>query len=219
MVYLINYKPPSNGKLKDGKSEIKMKIAIIDYNAGNVQSVQFALERLGVESFLTSNTEEIIAADKVIFPGVGEASTTMQHLRNLGLDKVIPKLTQPVLGVCLGMQLLCEHSEENDTECLGIIPQKVVRFQPTNSNIKVPHMGWNIIMDLKSEIFSTELVDEYVYFVHSYYVELGEYTTATTDYIQPFSAALKKDNFYATQFHPERSGSIGSKVLENFIKI
>ena len=196
-----------------------MKIAIIDYNAGNVQSVQFALERLGVESFLTNNAAEIIAADKVIFPGVGEASTTMQHLRNLGLDKVIPKLIQPVLGVCLGMQLLCEHSEENDTKCLGIIPQKVVRFQPTISNIKVPHMGWNTIMDLKSKIFSTELTDEYVYFVHSYYVELGEYTTATTDYVQPFSAALKKDNFYATQFHPERSGSVGAKILENFVKI
>ena len=196
-----------------------MKIAIIDYNAGNVQSVQFALERLGVESFLTNQSEEILSADKVIFPGVGEASTTMQHLRNLGLDKIIPQLKQPVLGVCLGMQLLCEHSEENDTECLGIIPQKVIRFQPNDSNIKVPHMGWNTIGDLKSELFSAELAQEYVYFVHSYYVELGKYTVATTDYVQPFSAALQKDNFYATQFHPERSGSVGAKVLENFIKI
>jgi len=196
-----------------------MKIAIIDYNAGNVQSVQFALERLGVDSFLTNQAEEIITADKVIFPGVGEASTTMQHLRNLGLDKVIPQLKQPVLGVCLGMQLLCEHSEENDTPCLGIIPQKVVRFQPKDANIKVPHMGWNTISNLKSEIFSEEIAQEYVYFVHSYYVELGKYTTATTDYVQPFSAALQKDNFFATQFHPERSGSVGAKVLENFVKI
>ena len=196
-----------------------MKIAIIDYNAGNVQSVQFALNRLGVDSFLTNQPEEIIAADKVIFPGVGEASTTMQHLKTLGLDKVIPQLKQPVLGVCLGMQLLCEHSEENDTPCLGIIPQKVVRFRPEDSNIKVPHMGWNTILDLKSEIFSEEITQQYVYFVHSYYVELGKYTTATTDYVQPFSAALQKDNFFATQFHPERSGSVGAKILENFIKI
>ena len=196
-----------------------MKIAIIDYNAGNVQSVQFALERLGVESFLTNQSKEIIAADKVIFPGVGEASTTMQHLRNLGLDKVIPQLKQPVLGVCLGMQLLCEHSEENDTACLGIIPQKVIRFQPHDFNIKVPHMGWNTISDLKSEIFSEDIAQKYVYFVHSYYVELGKYTTATTDYVQPFSAALQKDNFFATQFHPERSGSVGARILENFVKI
>ena len=196
-----------------------MKIAIIDYNAGNVQSVQFALNRLGVDSFLTNQPEEIIAADKVIFPGVGEASTTMQHLKTLGLDKVIPQLKQPVLGVCLGMQLLCEHSEENDTPCLGIIPQKVVRFRPEDSNIKVPHMGWNTILDLKGKIFSEEITQEYVYFVHSYYVELGKYTTATTDYVQPFSAALQKDNFFATQFHPERSGSVGAKILENFIKI
>ena len=196
-----------------------MKIAIIDYNAGNVQSVQFALERLGVESFLTDQSEEISAADKVIFPGVGEASTTMEHLRKLGLDKVIPQLKQPVLGVCLGMQLLCEHSEENDTECLGIIPQQVVRFQPKDANIKVPHMGWNTIVDLKGELFSEKIPQQYVYFVHSYFVELGKYTVATTDYVQPFSAALQKDNFYATQFHPERSGSVGAKILENFIKI
>ena len=196
-----------------------MKIAIIDYNAGNVQSVQFALERLGVDSFLTNQSEEIAKADKVIFPGVGEASTTMQHLKNLGLDKMIPQLKQPVLGICLGMQLLCEHSEENDTPCLGIIPQRVVRFQPENANIKVPHMGWNTISNLKSEIFSEEISEEFVYFVHSYYVELGKHTIATTDYVQPFSAALQKDNFFATQFHPERSGSVGAKILENFVKI
>ena len=196
-----------------------MKIAIIDCNAGNVQSVQFALERLGVDSFLTNQSEEIAKADKVIFPGVGEASTTMQHLKNLGLDKMIPQLKQPVLGICLGMQLLCEHSEENDTLCLGIIPQRVVRFQPENANIKVPHMGWNTISNLKSEIFSEEISEEFVYFVHSYYVELGKYTIATTDYVQSFSAALQKDNFFATQFHPERSGSVGAKILENFVKI
>lgn len=196
-----------------------MKIAIIDYNAGNVQSVQFALERLGVDSFLTNQPGEIIKADKVIFPGVGEASTTMQHLKKLGLNQIIPQLKQPVLGVCLGMQLLCEYSEENDTTCLGIIPQKVVRFQPKNSNIKVPHMGWNTISNLQSKIFSKELTQQYVYFVHSYYVELGEFTTAITDYVQPFSSALQKDNFFATQFHPERSGSVGAKILENFVKI
>ena len=196
-----------------------MKVAIIDYNAGNVQSVQFALERLGINSFLTCNAAQISTADKVIFPGVGEASTTMEHLRKLGLDKVIPNLKQPVLGICLGMQLLCEYSEENDTTCLGIIPQKVVRFKPTNSTIKVPHIGWNTIDNVESQIFTKELNQSYVYFVHSYYVELGKHTVATTTYAQKFSAALQKDNFYATQFHPERSSSVGSTILENFIKL
>ncbi len=189
-------------------------ISIIDYNAGNVQSVIFALKRLGVEAVLTSDLETIQQSEKVIFPGVGEASTTMNYLRQLGLDKLIPNLTQPVLGICLGMQLLCEHSEEGDTQCLGVFPQKVVKFEP---KLKVPHVGWNTISDLKSEIFNAELENEYVYFVHSYYAEISKFTAATTDYITPFSAALQKDNFYATQFHPEKSGTIGEQILKNFI--
>lgn len=190
-------------------------ITIIDYNAGNVQSVIFALKRLGVEAVLTNDIKTIQQAEKVIFPGVGEASTTMKHLRKLGLDKAIPNLRQPVLGICLGMQLLCDYSEEGDTNCLGVFPQKVIKFEP---KLKVPHVGWNTISDLKSDIFNKALENEYVYFVHSYFAELSEFTTATTDYITPFSAALQKDNFYATQFHPEKSGSIGEQILKNFIK-
>ncbi|MBV6653042.1 MAG: imidazole glycerol phosphate synthase subunit HisH [Mameliella sp.] len=195
-----------------------MNIAIIDYNAGNVRSVQFAMQRLGIEANLTSNVSEIQAADKVIFPGVGEANTTMAYLRARGLDEVIRNLQQPVLGICLGMQLLCQHSEENDTDCLGIIPQRVVRFQPANGE-KIPHMGWNSIRNLKEGIFSPDLEGGYVYFVHSYYVEQGEYTTATTDHVLPFSSALQKDNFYATQFHPEKSGKIGESILKHFINL
>lgn len=196
-----------------------MKIAIIDYNAGNIQSVQFALQRLGVNGILTDNAEEILSADKVIFPGVGEANSTMNHLRKLGLEKVIPHLKQPVLGVCLGMQLMCNHSEENDTTCLNIIPQKVIRFRPTSKEIKVPHVGWNNISVKKDSWISQKTSEEYVYFVHSYFVEIGEFTVATTDYVQSFSAALQKDNFYATQFHPEKSGSIGEQILKDFLKI
>jgi len=196
-----------------------MKIAIIDYNAGNVQSVKFALERLGVNGLLTNEVDEIQAADKVIFPGVGEANSTMKHLQKLGLDKVIPNLKQPVLGICLGMQLMCSHSEENDTPCLNIIPQKVVRFRPKSNEVKVPHVGWNNIEVKNDTWISPNLSDEYVYFVHSYFVEVGKYTVATTDYVQPFSAALHKDNFYATQFHPEKSGSVGEQILNDFLKI
>ncbi len=194
-----------------------MKIAIIDYNAGNVQSVKFALERLGLNSILTSNSEEILSADKVIFPGVGEANSTMNHLRKLGLDKIIPNLKQPTLGVCLGMQLMCSHSEENDTDCLNIIPQKVIRFRPSSKEIKVPHVGWNKILVKNDSWISGNLSEEYVYFVHSYFVEEGAFTIATTDYVQPFSAALQKDNFYATQFHPEKSGSVGEQILKDFL--
>ena len=193
-----------------------MPIAIIDYNAGNVQSVLFAMERLGVEAVLTDDHDTIRSAEKVIFPGVGEANTTMAYLRERGLDELIRSLTQPVLGICLGMQLLCEHSEENDTPCLGIIPQKVVRFRPANGE-KVPHIGWNSIRSLKNGVFTPNLEGDYVYFVHSYYVEAGPYTTATTDYVLPFSSGLQKDNFYATQFHPEKSGKVGEAILRNFL--
>jgi len=193
-------------------------IAVIDYNAGNVRSVLFALERLGVNAKLTANHEEIRAAEKVIFPGVGEANSAMAHLRKTGLDEVIRSLKQPVLAICIGQQLLCEYSEENDTKCLGIIPQKVRLFQPQTSE-KVPHVGWNTIRDLKGDIFDASLEQQYVYYVHSYYVEVGEYTTAYSDYVLPFSAGLQKDNFYSTQFHPEKSGSIGAKILENFLQL
>lgn len=195
-----------------------MKVIIIDYNAGNVQSVLFALQRLGVEAALSSDPETIRSADKVIFPGVGEANTTMGYLRERRLDEVIRSLEQPVLGICLGMQLLCAHSEENDTECLGIIPQQVVRFRPKEGE-KIPHMGWNSIYNLSQPLFPDGLEQEYVYFVHSYFVETGPYTIATTDYVQPFSAALRKGNFMATQFHPEKSGAAGAAILQQFLNL
>jgi imidazole glycerol-phosphate synthase subunit HisH len=193
-------------------------IVIIDYNAGNVQSVLFAMQRLGVEAKLSADPEVINNADKVIFPGVGEASTTMDYLKQKGLDQVIVNLRQPVLGICLGMQLLCDYSEENDTQCLGIIPQRVKRFVSTKQ-LKVPHMGWNQIYQLQGSIFDQRQDRQHTYFVHGFYVEEGKYTTALTDYILPFSAAVEKDNFYATQFHPEKSGSIGEQILENFINL
>ncbi len=195
-----------------------MKVTIIDYNAGNVRSVLFAMERLGINAKLSRDPEQIQSADKVIFPGVGEASTTMAYLREHRLDQLIRSLRQPVLGICLGMQLLCEYSEENDTPCLGVIPQKVVKFRPKHGE-KVPHMGWNSITNLSNGLFSTDLEKEFVYFVHSYYVENGPFTTATSNYILPFSAAVQKDNFFATQFHPEKSGKIGESILNNFLKM
>lgn len=194
-----------------------MNISIINYNAGNVQSVLFALERLGFEAKLTDDFEEIREADKVIFPGVGEASTTMSFLRKKGLDSLIKDLKQPVLGVCLGMQLMCEYSEENDTECLGIFPIRVKKFKPKNNETKVPHMGWNRIQEVKGTLFDSYLEKEFVYFVHGYYAEKNEFTTAVCDYILPFSAAIQKDNFCATQFHPEKSGSVGERILKNFL--
>jgi len=199
-----------------------MNIVIIKYNAGNIESVNNALNRLGVNAEITADPDKIRKADKVIFPGVGEASTTMAYLRENKLDELIVSLKQPVLGICLGLQLMCSHSEENDTECLGIFDEKVKRFIPNPGEeyiTKVPHMGWNAIKDLKSDLFTADLENEYVYFVHSYYAEKSEHTIATCNYILPFSAALHRDNFYATQFHPEKSGTIGAKILENFLKL
>ncbi len=199
-----------------------MNIVIIKYNAGNIESVNNALNRLGVSAEITADPEKIRKADKVIFPGVGEASTTMAYLREHKLDELIVSLKQPVLGICLGLQLMCSHSEENDTDCLGIFEEKVKRFVPKPGEeyiTKVPHMGWNAVNQLKSDLFTGVNENEYVYFVHSYYAEKSEHTIATCNYIQPFSAALHKNNFYATQFHPEKSGTIGAKILENFLKI
>ncbi len=194
-----------------------MNIVIIKYNAGNIFSVEHAFKRLGANAIVTADQELIKKADKVIFPGVGEASSTMEHLRQTGLDKLIPDLKQPVLGICLGMQLMCSHSEEGDADCLRIFDTEVKRFIPQHHEDKVPHMGWNNITDVKSGLFDNSLENSFVYFVHSYYVALCEHTIATTDYIQPFSAALHKDNFYATQFHPEKSGDAGEKILVNFL--
>jgi imidazole glycerol-phosphate synthase subunit HisH len=199
-----------------------MNIVIIKYNAGNIESVNNALNRLGVSAEITADPAKIIAADKVIFPGVGEASTTMAYLREHKLDVLIKNLKQPTLGICLGQQLMCAHSEEGDVECLGIFPEKVKLFIPEPGKefiTKVPHMGWNNIYNINSAIMSPDLENQYVYFVHSYYVEVGEHTAATCDYINTFSAALHRDNFYATQFHPEKSQKVGAKILENFLKI
>jgi glutamine amidotransferase len=199
-----------------------MNIAIIKYNAGNIESVNNALNRLGINGDVTADCDKIKNADKVIFPGVGEASTTMAYLRKHRLDELIISLKQPVLGICLGQQLMCSHSEEGNTTCLGIFDEKVKRFIPNQGEefiTKVPHMGWNSLFNLKSELFDVTLENEYVYFVHSYYAGIGEHTIATCKYIVPFSAALHKDNFYATQFHPEKSGTVGAKILENFLNL
>ncbi len=184
-------------------------------------SVEYALQRLGIEAEVTKNKEKILAADKVIFPGVGEASTTMKYLKQHKLDELIKSLKQPVLGICLGMQLMCRHSAENDVNCLGIFDEDIVRFQPDpgmESITKVPLMGWNDIYDLNSSLFDPSIEGQFVYFVHSYHAILGEHTAATCNYINPFSAALHRDNFYATQFHPEKSGPVGEKILKNFIE-
>ncbi|MCK9402269.1 MAG: imidazole glycerol phosphate synthase subunit HisH [Chitinophagaceae bacterium] len=196
-----------------------MKLVIIKYNAGNIQSVLYALERIGMEAIVTDDHATIRAADKVIFPGVGEASTAMNYLKERGLDTVIKNLEQPVLGICLGMQLMCAYSEENDTQCLGIFEEKIKWFQSTQPAIKVPQIGWNNIYDLKTPLFTGIPENSYCYFVHGYYAALGGHTIATTNYIQPYSAALHKNNFYGTQFHPEKSAETGEKILKNFIKM
>lgn len=196
-----------------------MEVAVIKYNAGNICSVDYALKRLGVEAVITADESTLRAADKVIFPGVGEAETTMNFLRAGGMDKLIKDLKQPVLGICLGMQLMCRHSEEGDVEGLGIFDAGVKRFVSLKPAEKVPHMGWNTIKQTESALFKGFTKGEYVYFVHSYYVPLNNSTAAVTDYILPFSAALHKDNFYATQFHPEKSGSVGERILQNFLTL
>jgi glutamine amidotransferase len=193
-----------------------MKIAIINYGAGNIQSILFAIERLGYTAVLTNNPDEIQQADKVIFPGVGEASYAMQKLIESGLDSLIPNLKQPVLGICLGMQLMCHHSEEGNTVGLGIFDANVIRF---SNNVKVPQMGWNQIYDLKSLLFQGINENEYMYLVHSYYVPKCKEAIATTNYDVEYASALQKNNFYGTQFHPEKSGDVGEQILANFLKL
>ncbi len=191
------------------------EVVIIDYGAGNVQSVRFALERLGVTPVVSNHPEVIQRAGKVIFPGVGEASSAMKQLRNQQLDILIPKLKQPVLGICLGMQLMCKHSEEGETDCLNIFPETVVRFEP---KLKVPHVGWNVINSCSGQLLDG-LDDEYVYYVHSYYVPTSSYTSASCNYITVFSAALCKGNFWGCQFHPEKSGKAGDEILRRFLSL
>ena len=194
-----------------------MKVSIIKYNAGNIRSVDFALKRLGVEAEITDDPDTIRLSDKVIFPGVGEAETTMKYLKERGLDRLIASLTMPVLGICLGQQLMCRWSEEGDTPCIGIFDQPVLRFP--SGGLKVPHMGWNSLDQVSGSLFDTRHRDQYVYFVHSYYVPACGDTAATAEYMVPFSAALEKGNFFATQFHPEKSGEPGERILTKFLKL
>jgi len=196
-----------------------MDVAIIKYNAGNIYSVDYALKRLGIDAVITADAELLHKADKVIFPGQGEASSTMNYLREHKLDMLIKDLKQPVLGICIGMQLMCRFSEEGSTECMNIFDTEVKKFIPTKHEDKVPHMGWNSIKNLKGELFDKSFEEQYVYFVHSYYVPVNSWTAATCEYIIPFSASMHKANFYATQFHPEKSGSIGESILKNFLKL
>jgi glutamine amidotransferase len=191
-----------------------MKIVIINYGAGNIQSIMFAIERLGFKAVLSNDPEEIKAADKVIFPGVGEASYAMKMLKESGLDTLIPTLKQPVFGICLGMQLMCKKSEEGNTEGLGIFDVDVIKFSP---KVKVPQMGWNNIYNLKSDLFKGIAENEYMYLVHSFYAPICAETIATTDYEVEYSSALENDNFYGTQFHPEKSGDVGERILNNFL--
>ena len=193
-----------------------MKLVIIDYGAGNIKSIQFAFKRLGVEAKLSNIPEEILAADKIIFPGVGEASNAMQKLKESGLDVLIPKLKQPVLGICLGMQLLCNYTEEGDTKGLGVFNTNIKRF---SNKVKVPQIGWNIITNLKSMLFNGISDGEYMYLVHSYYAEICKETISVTNYNYNYSSALQKDNFYGVQVHPEKSSIVGEQVLKNFLEL
>lgn len=195
-----------------------MKVVVIKYNSGNVTSVHFALQRLGIDAMLSEDREQILSADKVIFPGVGHAASAMQSLKKNNLDRLIPQLKQPFLGICAGMQLMCAHSEEGDTDCLGILPQKVKRF-PENSGLKVPHTGWNTIQNLHGPLFQEIPENAFMYFVHSYYAERGDETIATCNYGLDYSAAIQKGNFYGVQFHAELSAAQGSKVLANFLNL
>lgn len=197
-----------------------MKIVIIKYNAGNIRSVLFALERIGANAVVTDDPDLIVHADKIIFPGVGEASSAMNYLKERKLDQLIKNLHQPVLGVCLGMQLLCTYSEENKTQCIGIFDETVKKFLPQEGqHLKVPQVGWNNIYDLKSGLFTGVPQNSFTYFVHGYYVGLGETTIAKTEYVQPYSSALQRNNFYGVQFHPEKSAFVGERILKNFIQL
>lgn len=203
-----------------GWGEAFMNVAIVKYNAGNIYSVVNALKRLGIEPLLTDNAEELQRADKVLFPGQGEARSAMEYLRERRLDEVIRSLKQPVLGICVGQQLLCKHSEEGDTDCIGIFDLPVKRFVPTCHEDKIPQMGWNSIYNLRTPLFEGLTERDYVYFVHSYYVPFSEeHTIATADFTLPYSAALHKDNFYACQFHPEKSGNVGEQIIKNFMSL
>lgn len=193
-----------------------MKVSVLKYNAGNTKSVLFALERIGISALVTDDIETLTTSDKVIFPGVGEASSAMKYLNEHHLSESIVNLKQPVLGICLGMQLMCSHSEEGDTTCLGIFENKVKLL---SGNIKVPQIGWNTIENLKTQLYKGVKEKEYVYYVHSYFAEINQYTIATTNYGSDYSASLQKNNFYSTQFHPEKSGDAGQTILENFIKL
>ncbi len=194
-----------------------MNLVILKYNAGNIQSVEYALERIGCKATVTDDHEMILQADKVIFPGVGEASSAMKYLSERGLDKLLKELTMPVLGICLGMQLMCRYSEENDTECLGIFDEEVRKFDTGITGLKSPQIGWNTIYGLKSSLFKEVPENSYCYFVHGYYAAIGKHTIATTDYTRPYSSGLQKDNFYGVQFHPEKSAGAGEQILKNFI--
>jgi glutamine amidotransferase len=196
-----------------------VELTIIKYNAGNIQSVLYALERIGISAEVTDDPERIQKADKVIFPGVGEASSAMRYLQERKLDKLITGLSQPVLGICLGMQLMCRYSEENATPCLGIFEEEVKLFTSAQRGLKIPQIGWNTIYNLRTPLFRDIPEHSYCYFVHSYYASLGEHTIGTTDYIQPYSSALQKKNFYGVQFHPEKSATVGEQILKNFLDL
>ena len=197
----------------------EMKVAVIKYNAGNTYSVICALKQLGYECVVTDDPALLHGADKVIFPGVGEASAAMTHLRQLGLDKVIRSLRQPVLGICIGQQLLCRHSEEGDCECLGVFDADVLKFKTVNPEFRIPHTGWDTVELIKDSFMPSSISGNFLYYVHSYYVPVVTDTVAVTEYIVPFSAAMNHDNFYATQFHPEKSGDVGSQVLKSFLEL